>query len=262
MRKLGFFVLLCLLWPLTAGAAPRQAEVGLADVIQALESPFKPGGLDTGIADFEAEFFQESRIVSLDRAQRGRGQVWFKFDRTLGERVPQSKFRWEYRQPTEQEIVSDGRTLWVYLPENNQVIESDIEFALREQPDNPVTFLTGLGNLSRDFSIRWAAPNRDAAGNYVLELQPRRTSQLIARLLIVVDKNAVLQYDNNLRPELRGAQSTVFPILSSTVTDPNGNSTVIEFSAIRVNRGLSDSLFHFIRPADVEVVRPSGMPGF
>ncbi|MDO3378393.1 LolA family protein [Geoalkalibacter halelectricus] len=262
MRKLSFFVFLCLLWPLSVGAAPRQVEVGLADVIQALESPFQPGRPDAGIVDFEAEFFQESRILALDRAQRGRGQVWFKFDRALGDRVPQAKFRWEYRQPTEQEIVSDGRTLWVYLPENNQVIESDIEFALREQPDNPVTFLTGLGNLSRDFSIRWAAPNRDPAGNYILELQPRRTSQLIARLLIVVDQNAVLAFDSDLRPALRGAQNAVFPILSTTVTDPNGNSTIIEFSSMRVNRGLPDSLFQFIRPADVEVVRPSGLPGF
>ncbi|WP_305045157.1 LolA family protein [Geoalkalibacter sp.] len=259
MRKLVFFVLLALLWPLTATANPRQVEVGLPDVIRALEAPFQ--GQGGGIVDFEAEFFQESRIASLDRVQRGRGQVWFKFDRAPGPRSEPARFRWEYRQPSEQEIVSDGKTLWVYLPENSQVIESDIETALRDQPDNPVTFLTGLGNLSRDFSIRWAVPNRDAAGNYVLELEPRRVSQLIARLVIVVDKNAVVQFDQNLRPSLREAGAPVFPILSSTVTDPNGNSTIIEFSGIRVNRGLTDSLFQFIRPAGVEVVRP-GQAGF
>jgi outer membrane lipoprotein carrier protein len=47
-------------------------------------------------------------------------------------------------------------------------------------------------------------------------------------------------------------------MLSSTVYDPNGNSTIIEFSDIRVNRGLSDSYFDFIVPAGVDVVRPTG----
>ena len=31
------------------------------------------------------------------------------------------KLRWEYTQPTPQEIVSDGKTLWVYTPALNQV---------------------------------------------------------------------------------------------------------------------------------------------
>ncbi len=267
MRKFLFLLLLGLLPALAANAAPK-TEVGLPDVIRALETPFQSdavrerGTPTSAIVDFEAEFFQESRIASLDRVQRGRGQVWFKFDRQLSERVPQARFRWEYREPTAQEIVSDGKTLWVYLPENSQVIESDIEFATREAPDNPVTFLTGLGNLSRDFTIRWASPNRDAAGNYVLELQPRRPSQLISKLQIVVDRDAVLKFDAKLRPEPRAATGDVFPILSSMVVDPNGNSTIIEFSGIRVNRGLSDSFFQFIRPAGVEVVRPAEQPGF
>jgi outer membrane lipoprotein carrier protein len=46
--------------------------------------------------------------------------------------------------------------------------------------------------------------------------------------------------------------------MSTAVFDPNGNSTVIEFSNLRVNQGLSDMNFNFIMPAGVQVVRPTG----
>ena len=57
-------------------------------------------------------------------------------------------------------------------------------------------------------------------------------------------------------PEPRGGM--VFPILSTTVYDANGNSTTIEFSDLRLNRGISSGQFNFILPAGVEVVRPTG----
>lgn len=252
MKIFTAVILTCLLWSGAACAAVGADEVSLEQVVAALERPFKADQGAQGIKDFEAEFSQESRIVSLDRAQRGRGQVWFKFGGVSAEGLPLARFRWEYRLPTEQVMVSDGKTLWVYLPENNQVIESDLEFALREQPENPVSFLTGLGNLSRDFVIRWAAPSRDAAGNYVLELEPRRASELIARLVIVVDQKAVGATD----------AAQIFPILSTSVSDPGGNLTTIEFRSVRINRNPAASVFAFTPPEGVDLVRPGGAAGF
>ena len=246
-------VTFCLLAPV-AGAAP----VGLSDVINTLEGPFQADaglpGVQGGSAllDFEGDFFQEAEIATLDQVQRGSGRVMVKYVRRQPGRVPTAMFRWEYEQPTRQEFVSDGETLWVYLPENNQVIQSDIEFTSRQRADDPMTFLTGMGNLSRDFLITWAYPNQDVEGNYVLELRPRRSSILIQRMLLVVDREAVLEY------KASGVSGDRFPIRSSTVFSPEGNRTIIEFSSIRVNRGLPDSLFRFIVPAGVDVIRPSG----
>ena len=286
---------------------PAQAA-GLNDVIRALETPFK----ERQIKDYSADFFQESRIASLDRLQRARGRVSVRFDSQSGRsgQVPTVMFHWEYEEPTTQEIISDGKTLWVYLPENNQVIQSDVEMVSRARENDPMTFLTGLGNLSRDFQISWAEPNHDAAGNYVLDLRPRRTSALLNRMVIVVDRDAVeapaaaspsrgMASEDKLPPEVapptrpsrRGETPAVepptratrpgsvgsdwgstgsvkigpeprggliFPILSTTVYDPNGNSTTIEFSDLRLNRGMSPGEFRFILPAGVEVVRPTG----
>ena len=137
--------------------------------------------------------------------------------------------------------------MWVYLPENRQVILTELDIVNQARPDDPLTFLTGLGNLTRDFQIGWASPNLDVEGNFVLQLRPRRASPMIRRLLVVVDRDAV--FDQTGR---------TFPILSTTVYDPSDNSTIIEFSDISVNRGIPSSFFEFTLPAGVEVVRPTG----
>jgi len=246
---------------------------GLSTVVRTLETPFQTGTpAEKRIYDYSADFFQEARIASLDRLQRARGRVMVRFDDQRGGQVPRVMFRWEYQEPTTQEIVSDARTLWVYLPENNQVIQSDIEQVNQARENDPMTFLTGLGNLSRDFLITFAEPNQDMDGNYVLELRPRKISQLISRLLIVVDRAAVEAFDRPApdpnampampsrkfgdRPYQSGSEGPYFPILSTAVYDPNGNSTLIEFSDLRVNMRLPKSTFDFILPPGVEVMRP------
>ena len=288
MMNRSLFCTLCLSALLATLAAPAWAA-SLGDVISALETPFQTKTDEKlRIYDYSADFFQESKIASLDRLQRASGEVEVAFDYQRTDTVPRVKFRWQYEQPTTQEIVSDAKKLWVYLPENNQVILSDIEMVNRSRQSDPMTFLTGLGNLSRDFSIRWAVPNNDVEGNHVLELVPRRVSSLINRMIIVVDRYAVEAYLNPGQevdprmPSVPSAQSTPptpptpggrnlnfpgyednlnrrwFPILSTTVYDPNGNSTTIEFSNLRVNFGISDMSFNFIMPAGVQVVRPTG----
>jgi outer membrane lipoprotein carrier protein len=236
---------------LVLAGLPAQAA-GLNDVIRALETPFK----ERQIKDYSADFFQESRIASLDRLQRAHGRVSVRFDSQSGRsgQVPTVMFHWEYEEPTTQEIISDGKTLWVYLPENNQVIQSEVGMVAKAGESNPMTFLTGLGELSRDFLVSFAAPNHDGAGNYVLDLRPRRTSALLNRMVIVVDRDAV-EAPAAASPSRGGL---LFPIVSTTVYDPSGNSTTIEFSNLRINRGMSSGEFRFIPPAGVEVVRPTG----
>jgi len=254
----SLLLIVLILPPVSAGAE----AVSLNDVITTLETPFKsplqtePGMTTAAIRDFQAEFSQESQIAAIDRVQRGQGKVSFMFLRRASDQDSLAMFRWEYRQPTVQEIISDGRTLWVYVPENRQVIESDISRISRQQGENPVTFLGGLGNLSRDFKISWAEPKVDEDGNYLIELQPRRDSQLIRTLRIVVARAAVMEYTQH---KISGK---IFPFLATMVTDPNGNRTSIEFHNIRVNPELSENFFTFVRPEGVDVIHPTEvLPG-
>ncbi len=244
-RTLALFVTLMLI---AASAAAQDGAVSLERVIQALEAPFGQKGKPGRIADFQADFRQESRLASLDRMQRGRGTVAVRFEPHSASQAPMAKFRWDYELPARQEIISDGRTLWVYLPENRQVIESKLDLS-ETRPEDPVTFLTGLGNLSRDFHIEWATPRQDREGNWALELRPRRPSPLIDTLVVTVRKEAL-------------SDAAAFPIRSTLLTDPAGNETFIEFVDVRTNRGLDEKLFLFTIPAGVEVIRPTDQPGF
>ena len=248
MKRPALVALLLLAWLLPTGTAVA-ADPGA--VVRTLESPFRAGAPQaSAIHDFKADFSQESKIASLDRTQQGRGQVAIRFVRSDPGHPPLVQFRWDYSEPNHQVIVSDGRTMWVYQPENRQVIVSDIEAANRSDGSNPLTFLTGLGNLGRDFNIALANPERDAQGNWVLELTPRHPSPLIARLLLVVDRRAVDAFART------GTTGGYLPLHASQVFDGGGNSTLIEFSNIRLNRGLGDQDFHFTIPPGVEVVRP------
>ena len=173
-----FNQIFCLAVVVLLMAVPSRAQ-SVRDVINTLEIPFRN---DTpaaeAIHDVEADFAQESSLASLDRTQQGNGRVTLRFIQQATDQVPLVKFRWEYDRPTRQEIVSDGRTMWVYIPENNQVIESDISEVSEARAQDPLTFLTGLGNLSRDFLVRWASPNRDDDGNYILKLTPKTTTTM------------------------------------------------------------------------------------
>ena len=242
---------LALLVGLLLGVTVPARAATLNDVVRTLERPFQaaaPAGVR--INDYRADFAQEARIAALDRVQRAKGQVSVRFDHRRAGQEPTVLFHWEYREPSPQELVSDGTTLWVYLPENNQVIVSAVDRAATPRENDPMAFLTGLGNLSRDFQIGFATPERDERGNYLLELRPRVASALLERMLVTVSRAAV---------ETPGRGLT-FPIVATTVVDPSGNSTRIEFSAVRVNSNIPAGHFSFTPPPGTDVVRPGDRP--
>lgn len=111
--KKYIILLLLILVPGVCGAV----NISLNDVAEALQKPFKPGvvqarGSDkSGIFDFQADFFQQSKIAAIDRIQRGSGYVSFRFDYRGGSQVPLAMFRWEYQEPARQEVVSNAETM-------------------------------------------------------------------------------------------------------------------------------------------------------
>lgn len=237
-------------------------NVSLSEVIATVEKPFS---LDRSgspeITTVRADFFQRSTIAEKKKEFRADGQMYLQPATSSGS----LKFRFDYYRPTRQEIVCDGRTLWIYLPENKQVIQSDVrEFfdpsRSNSVRDRGINFLQGLGRISKDFTIIFNRTINDQAGNYILELTPRRASATIEKLFITVSRLAMEQRAGTL-PQTglspaRPQQLSPFPILSTTVVDHEGNSTTMEFSNAVTNSMVSDMLFKFDVPPDAQVVRP------
>lgn len=250
---------------LPAMAAPMaKVSAGIQDVIDTVEKSFRPDR-NTGLPPLStvtADFFQRSTMAGKEREMRADGQMYLK---TATSREP-LMLRFDYFRPLKQEIVSDGRTLWTYLPENRQVIQSDVTpvfnpFTFDPDRDRASNFLQGLPRISKDFLIVFSPQGQDIAGNYVLELTPRRSTAAIAKLFVVVPREAVLSYVQSGRTAVSsvsslGRQEWPFPILSTTMVDHQGSTTIMEFSNVRTNMMLSDSLFTFAVPPGVQVVKP------
>lgn len=275
------------------GFAASAPHIGLNDVIDTIEKSFRPltgnynpaqhstQQLAPPIASFSANFFQRTTLAAEQRELRADGQVSVK----LPDGRQPLMYRFEYFRPSQQEIVSDGRSLWIYHPENREVILTDVS-SLYSNPmrDPAVNFLQGLHRISRDFLINFASGMYDSAGNYVLELQPRRAMLDTRLILMVVSHASVQAYKSGATPLTTpssvpsprnqgavpqprspfGSQapfgpgvSDPFPLLSTTVYSHGGNSTTVEFSNIQVNSRMSDMDFNFMIPPGVQVVRPS-----
>lgn len=262
--KLLLAMLLFSMMTMPAAAAPVQTvNVGLQDVVDTVEKTFRPDSAgQSPLTTVTADFFQRSTLAAQKKEMRADGQM---FLRVATNRAP-LMFRFDYFRPLQQEIVCNGRTLWIYLPENRQVIINDVSAVFNPYTFDPGTdhasnFLQGLPRISRDFQITFSPQGRDIAGNYILDCTPRRSSVTVAHLYIVVSRDAVLSYvrsGRNIKSSFTGLgqQEWAFPILSTTMVDHRGNTTIIEFSNVRTNIMLSDALFTFAIPPGVEAVKP------
>src|SRR2546426_840575 len=131
-------------------AAPSAGPAAtLDDVVRDLEGTY------SRMIDLRAEFTQTAFNKSLNQTIPAQGTVYLKKG---------GKLRWEYQEPTPQEIVSDGKKLWVYTPALNQVNVGDAPEALAGPAGS---FLAGLGRLRAEFSVRFLNPARpqDTDGN-------------------------------------------------------------------------------------------------
>ncbi len=264
MRMLRLALCILTLTLLASGVEAKVVDpvsVGLKDVIATVEEAFKPDR--TGISplsDVVADFFQRSTIVGKGKEMRADGQMFLK-TATASEPL---MFRFDYYRPTSQEIVCDGKTLWIHLRENRQVIISDVsEFfnphRFDVNRDRAVNFLQGLGRISKDFEVIFSPQRVDQAGNFILELTPRRASVSIEKLFMVVSRDAAMRHTfvkqgrNDFAPNRQELQ---FPILSTTVIDHEGNQTTMEFSNVKTNSRLPDLIFYFSVPPGINVVQP------
>lgn len=172
-------------------------------------------------ADFVADFRQETEVKTLNRSLKSSGKLSFKRP---------GKMLWRYDQPQGQFVLADGKHLYFYQPEQNQVIKSPLKNAFRG--DIPLSFLLGLGNLKKDFNATLKASEDN---QYVLRLEPKGEAGGFTEILLGVNK-------------------TSFDIVWVSVRDAASNLTTVRFSAMRKGVGLKDALFEVQIPKGADVV--------
>jgi outer membrane lipoprotein carrier protein len=175
-----------------------------------------------GIRDFSASFTHSYRggVLRTQTIERG----------TVSVKKP-GMMRWVYTSPEKKEFVSDGKKIYSYLPQDKQVIVSDVPPA--DQAATPALFLSGKGDITRDFTA--AAAESSVPGAVALKLTPRRSEPDYEFLIVALDP-ATLQ------------------IRALTTRDHQGGDSTLTFSAMKENRGVSDKDFAFRIPRGVDVI--------
>ncbi len=139
-----------------AAVPPPQTAPSAADLARNLQRKYNQ------VRDFSADFehIYEGGVLRKKLTERG----------TLLVKKP-GMMRWIYTAPEKKEFVSDGRTLWSYMPADRQVIIGTVPPA--DEASSPAMFLAGKGSIQRDFTPRLAAAAGLAASEVALELRPR-----------------------------------------------------------------------------------------
>lgn len=138
------------------------------------------------------------------------------------------RFKWDVIKPYAQQIVSNGREIYQFDPDLNQVTVRKVDQAIGA---SPAAILFGSGSLEQSFEVM-ALPDRES---FVwLRAKPKQADA------------GFVHVDLGFRD---GIPHRII------LLDAFGQTTHVELSALMRNPGLSTSNFDFIPPQGADVVR-------
>lgn len=192
------------------------------------------------------------KAVFLERYSEGRNSVRAESGTAYFSRP--GRMRWEYEQPESKLFLSDGRTVWFYVPSDHTVTRAPV----KESTDwrTPLALLTGKADLGKLCSKIELAPNPAGAkpGDLTLRCTPRGS-----------EGNTAARSGSSAQPLTPGSGGEIQEILLEV--DPNtswlsavlirqsgGVELEYSFGNWQENLPLAEVLFHFAAPKGVAIV--------
>lgn len=180
------------------------------------------------VRDFSTDFVHTYRGGVLKQQASERGKLLVK---------KPGKMRWEYNAPERKLFVSDGTKIYSYIPQDKQVTVSNMPQG--DAAPTPALFLTGNGDITRDFTPSFDTVADAPAGTLQLKLVPKRAEAEYDSLTLVVDAKTL-----DLRMLI--------------TNDSQGGRSAFSFSNLKENTGLADNQFVFQMPRNVDVITAGG----
>lgn len=174
-----------------------------------------------GGESFSADFYQESTLAALNISDTAEGRAWFKHP---------GKMRWEYHMPDEHAIITDGDTLWIYRPEENQVVKGDATTYFGD--GKGAGFLANFDLVTESFDVSLADQTRT---HWRMKLVPHEEHYELSAIYLVVNK-----------------QSTeIEHVISENIYK---DTTTISFANLSFDGEPDNSLFEFEIPMGTDVI--------
>lgn len=188
--------------------AQAKGDTVSSEKIRAIESAY------SSLSDMTADFTQTTEIALLDRKVKKHGIFQFKKGGMM---------RIEYKGRKAKHYVSDGSTLWVYMPGDETSLQT---FAVNDDtvPREAMSFMSGFGKLTKEFSVSGSDAFKKAPkGSTALHLVPKKKGAKYESL------DALFGPDDML--------------VGLIVHNESGNVSRYNFSNFRKNQGLADGHF-------------------
>jgi len=201
--------------PAKTASMPDDLSLSLDEIIAHVEKRYSVSG-------FSAQFFQTSTIKAMDIADTASGTAFFKRP---------GKMRWEYETPERQMIITDGNTLWVFRPDDNQVMIGKAPSFF--QGGKGFSFLSDMKEIRQKFTM--SLEKKGPEGFVVLKLLPKEKTVNIVEILLTISK-------------------ATFDVVEIVTYNSYGDETRFVFTNIQFKQKMDDSLFHFKIPQGVEVL--------
>lgn len=192
------------------------ADETIEKIISGVESRYN-------IPGFSADFEQESILKAMDVTDKASGRLMV--------RQP-GKMRWEYVTPEPQTIITDGNDLWIFRPEENQVMVGKSPFLFGE--GKGAGFLSNIRSVRESFSI--SLEPSDTPDQYRLKLIPRKPSADLTAVELQISK-------------------ALFEIVRITTFNVYGDETRIKLRNINRSEVPPEALFRFQAPEGADIVQ-------
>lgn len=137
------------------------------------------------------------------------------------------KFRWDYSKPYIQQIVGDGKQVWLYDPDLNQVTVRELSKALGS---SPAALLAGSKEIEKNFDLK--DESRQGELDWVLAT-PKANESGFEKVYLGFRKDTIQEME---------------------LHDSFGNVTVIAFSKLERNPRIAANTFYFRPPSGADVV--------
>ena len=196
-----------------AAAKPSNAGDVAANVQKAYDS----------IKAYEADFEQQYMMKAFGQKKESKGHVTF---------VKPGKMRWDYTEPKDNVVVSDGVTLWSYVASDKQARKMLVKDS---QMPTALAFLTGKGDLTKDFDLKLLdSAKYKFVDGYVLEARPKVATNLYSFVLFYVD-------------------GETYQMRRVLIVDAQDNRNRFDFKKPKVNDPVDDSRFKWSPPAGATI---------
>ena len=179
-------------------------------------------------SSFSTSFIQASTIKAMEITDSASGKLYVQYP---------GKMRWEYLKPESQLIVTDGVQLWMYRPEDNQVMLGEASTFFSE--GKGAGFLSDIRLLRKDFSITLEAIR--FGDYYNLKLVPLEKNWDIAYVHLLISK-------------------TTFHIAQVFTYNAYDDVTRIELVNPQFGESFDDAFFTFKIPQGVDILRLDDAP--